>query len=134
MTRQAAGSFEVKTSPLAPDESLAGTAIGRFALDKTFHGDLHATSKGLMLSAGNLAKGVAGYVAIEQVTGTLHGRSGSFALQHNGTMSGGAFDLSVKVVPGSGTEQLEGISGEMKILIQAGNHAYTFAYDLPASS
>lgn len=119
---------------MAPDESLAGTAIGRFALDKTFHGDLDATSKGLMLSAGNLARGVAGYVAIEQVMGSLHGRSGSFALQHNGTMGGGAFDLSVKVVPGSGTGELDGISGEMNILIEAGNHGYTFVYELPASA
>lgn len=134
MTKQAAGSFEVKTSPLATDDSLAGTAIGRFALEKTFHGDLDATSKGMMLTAGNLAKGVAGYVAIEQVTGSLDGRSGSFALQHNGTMGGGTFELSVNVVPGSGSGALEGISGELKIVIEGGKHAYTFAYELPASA
>ena len=132
-TMHASGVFEVKTATLPPDDSIAGTAIGRFGLDKQFHGDLEATSKGIMLGAGNLAKGTAGYVAIEEVTGVLQGSSGSFALQHNGTMAGGKFDLSVKVVPGSGTGELEGISGGMTILIEGGKHSYSFAYELPCS-
>ena len=114
MTKHAEGTFDVKTSPIAPDEATSGTPIGRFALDKQFHGDLVATSKGEMLGAGNPATGTAGYVAIEHVTGTLARHSGSFALQHFGTMEHGNFELTVKVVPGSGTGDLAGISGSMR--------------------
>ena len=107
----AEGTFDVKTTPLPADDATVGTSIGRFALDKQFHGDLEAASKGEMLGAGDPSTGTAGYVAIEQVTGTLHGHAGSFALQHIGTMEGGSFDLNVIVVPGSGTGELAGIAG-----------------------
>jgi hypothetical protein len=128
----AEGTFDVKNSPLAADEPLAGTAIGRYGLDKQFHGGLEGVSKGEMLGAGTPATGTAGYVAIEQVTGTLNGRSGSFAMQHFGTMEDNKFDLVVKVVPGSGTESLTGISGTMTIKIVSGKHSYQFDYSLPA--
>ena len=128
---QAEGTFDVKNTPLTADDALAGTAIGRYGLDKQFHGDLEGTSKGEMLGAGNPATGTAGYVAIEQVTGTLNGRNGSFALQHFGTMEDNKFELVVKVVPGSGTENLTGIFGTMTIKIVSGKHSYQFDYSLP---
>ena len=131
MPTRAAGSFDVKTSPLPPEDATGGAAIGRFALDKQFHGDLEAVSKGQMLGAGNPATGTAGYVAMEHVTGTLHGRSGSFALQHNGTMSGGKFNLNVIVTPGSGAGELAGIEGSMTIIIEGKKHSYEFDYTLP---
>jgi len=131
MPQTAQGSFEVKTAPLPADEATAATSIGRYSLDKIYHGDLDAASAGEMLSAGNPATGTAGYVAIEQVTGTLHGKRGSFALQHFGTMHAGNFDLNVRVVPGSGTEELEGIAGTLTITIAAGTHNYSLAYTLP---
>jgi hypothetical protein len=133
MSLHAEGTFEVRNSPLAADEALNGTAIGRFGLDKQFHGDLEGASKGEMLGAGNPATGTAGYVAIEQVTGTLNGRSGSFALQHFGTMEDNKFNLIVKVVPGSGTGELTGISGTMTIAIANGKHSWKFDY-APAAS
>jgi len=133
MAIHAEGSFDVKNAPLAADDALAGTAIGRFALDKQYHGDLEATAKGEMLGAGNPATGTAGYVAIEEVTGTLRGRSGSFALQHFGTMDSGKFELRVTVVPGSGTGELAGIAGAMTITIAAGKHTYTFDFTLPGA-
>jgi uncharacterized protein DUF3224 len=133
MTRHAEGTFEAKTTPVATDEVLAGTAIGRFSLVKQYHGDLEGPSKGEMIAAGELAKGNAGYVAVEQVTGTLHGRTGSFALQHTGTMEGGAYKLTVTVVPGSGTGDLAGLAGTMTIVIEKGKHSYTFDYTLPPS-
>jgi hypothetical protein len=132
MSPHAEGTFEVMNSPLPVDDAVNGTAIGRFGLDKQFHGDLEATSKGEMLGAGNPATGTAGYVAIEQVTGTLNGLYGSFALQHFGTMEDNKFDLIVKVVPGSGSEELTGISGTMTIAIANGKHSWTFNYTLPA--
>jgi hypothetical protein len=133
MTRHAEGSFDVKMTPLATDDVLAGTEIGRFSLVKQYHGDLEATAKGLMLSAGDPKSGNAGYVAIEQVTGTLGGHTGSFALQHFGAMQGGSFKLTVEVVPGSGTGELAGIGGTLTIIIVAGKHSYTFDYMLPVA-
>jgi len=133
MTSHAAGTFDVKTTPLPPDDATSGTAIGRYFLDKHFHGDLDAASKGEMLGAGDPSKGIAGYVAIEQVTGTLQGHTGSFALQHTGTMEGGNFTLSVTVVPGSGTGALAGIAGTMAITIADGKHSYALDYTLPAA-
>jgi len=103
MTRHAEGTFDVKSTPLPPDDATTGTPIGRFALDKQFHGDIEGPSKGEMLASGNPATGTAGYVAIEHITGALQGHAGSFALQHLGTMEQGKFQLTVTVVPGSGT-------------------------------
>jgi hypothetical protein len=132
ISMHAEGTFDVKNAPLTADDALAGTSIGRYGLDKQFQGGLEGISKGEMLGAGNPATGTAGYVAIEQFTGTLHGRSGSFALQHFGTMEDNKFDLVVKVAPGSGTCDLAGISGTMTIKIVSGKHSYQFEYSLPA--
>jgi hypothetical protein len=132
MSRNAQGTFEVKTAPLPADEATAATSIGRYSLDKVYRGDLEAASAGEMLGAGNPATGTAGYVAIEQLTGTLDGKRGSFALQHFGAMDQGNFELNVRVVPGSGTGELVGIAGALTIIIERGEHAYTFEYTLPA--
>lgn len=114
MTQHATGPFEVKTTPLDPAFKTDDNSLGRLSLEKQFHGDLEATSKGEMLSAGSPVKGSGAYVAIERVSGTLHGRPGTFILHHSGTMSHGAFQLDVKVVPDSGTSQLQGLTGSMK--------------------
>ena len=106
-------------------------AIARRTLAKTFHGDLDATSRGEMLSVGNPVVGAAGYVALEQVTGTLTGRPGTFALQHNGTIDRAGATLSITVVPGSGTGALAGLAGTMAIDASGGRHRYTFRYTLP---
>lgn len=130
MTTRASGTFEVQLSPQAPDDTTAPQAIGRMLLDKRFHGDLEATSKGQMLAARSAVEGSAGYVALEEVTGSLDGRSGTFLLQHNGTMTRGVPHLSIKVVPDSGTGELTGLSGEMEIIIEGGQHSYNFLYTL----
>jgi hypothetical protein len=132
MTNHAHGTFEVKLVPQKPDNEVSASAnLGRLSIDKRFQGDLEGTSKGEMLSAGTEVKGSAGYVAIERVTGALDGRSGSFVLQHSGTMNRGVPQLSVTVVPDSGTEQLRGISGALAIKIEGGKHFYEFDYTLP---
>jgi Protein of unknown function (DUF3224) len=102
-------------------------------LDKQFHGDLEATSRGQMLTAMTDVKGSAGYVAIERVSGTLRGRAGSFLLQHTGTMTRGAPSLTITVVPDSGTEELAGLSGRMNIIITDGKHSYELEYALDAT-
>jgi hypothetical protein len=132
MTR-ASGTFEVKVSPQATDDK-GDPLLGRMSLDKQFHGDLDATSKGEMLSAGTNVKGSAGYVAIERVSGTLRGREGSFVLQHSGTMTRGVPQLTITVVPDSGTGQLTGLTGKMNINIVDGKHFYDFEYALAENS
>jgi hypothetical protein len=131
----ASGTFEVKLTPQRPDGKEAeGAGIGRMSIDKQFHGDLDATSKGEMLTAVTEVKGSAGYVAIERVTGTLQGRSGAFALQHSGTMTRGVPHLSLTVVPDSATGQLAGLAGSMEIRIAEGQHFYEFDYSLTENS
>ena len=131
MTKQATGPFDVKLNPLQPYNTAEDAKFARMSIDKQFHGDLEATSKGEMLSAGSDVKGSAGYVAIERVTGTLHGRHGSFSLQHNATMTRGEPYLNIIVVPDSATGELTGLSGNMRIIIADGKHSYAFDYSLP---
>lgn len=124
------GPFEVK---LTQQEDTADPGIGRVLLDKKFHGELEATSHGVMLFPKGTPKDTGGYVAVEIVSGTLAGRTGTFALQHSGTMNAGTYSLSVLVVPGSGTNQLAGLTGRMNINIAPdGKHSYDFEYALPA--
>ena len=134
MTKRASGPFDVKLTPMAPDAEAGDSPVGRMRLDKQFHGALEATSKGQMLAVRSGVEGSAGYVALERVRGTLEGRSGSFALQHSGTMTRGAPQLSVTVVPDSGTEGLTGLAGRMEIIIEGGKHRYVFEYTLPDAS
>lgn len=131
MTRHASGIFEVKVTPLAVDEKVAGLTVGRLGLDKRFTGDLDATSKGEMMTAETSVEGSGGYVAIERVDGSLAGRKGTFMLLHQGTMKGGDFKLTIVVAPDSGTGQLAGLAGTMGIVIAEGKHSYAFDYTLP---
>ncbi|HTD03594.1 DUF3224 domain-containing protein [Undibacterium sp.] len=131
MTHHISGSFDVKLTPQTSPDKAADAVPGRMSIDKQFHGDLDAHSLGEMLAAVSNVKGSAGYVAIEQVTGKLQGRSGTFVLQHSGTMTRGTPQLSVSVVPDSGTGELAGLTGQMKINIVDGKHFYEFDYTLP---
>jgi hypothetical protein len=130
VTTRATGSFDVKITPLATDSPAEGSTLGRMSIDKKFHGDLEATSTGEMLTAGTAIESSAGYVAIERVTGSLHGKRGTFALQHNATMTRGTGALNIIVVPDSGTGELTGLSGTLGIEIAGGKHAYVFEYTL----
>jgi hypothetical protein len=129
VTHHATGEFDVKMVPAATDEP----TVGRLTLDKQYRGDLAATGRGEMLAVRTAVEGSAGYVAMERVAGTLAGRSGSFALQHSGTMDRGAPSLTITVVPDSGTEGLAGLAGTMRIRIEGGKHFYDFDYTLPAA-
>ncbi|WP_020480460.1 DUF3224 domain-containing protein [Sandarakinorhabdus sp. AAP62] len=126
---EARGQFNVALAalPAAPG------GLAQHRLEKQFSGDLAGTSTGVMMSAGDPAKGIAGYVAMEMVEATLAGRSGGFVLQHNGTMDAGGQQLNVVIVPGSGTGALAGITGSMAIRIENRQHYYTLTYDLPAA-
>ena len=129
MSEMAKGTFEVKATPVAPDSG-DDTGIGRLTLEKKFSGDLEGTSRGQMLGVRSGTGGSGGYVAQEKVTAKLGGRSGSFILQHIGTMTRNAPTMSVSVVPDSGSGELAGISGTITIIIAGGKHSYEFAYTL----
>lgn len=132
MANTARGEFEVRLALLAAYDTSEGSPLGRRSIDKTFRGDLSATSVGEMLAAGTAVKGSAGYVAVERVTGTLGGKAGSFVLMHTGVMNRGTPSLAVAVVPDSGTGELAGLTGTMAIEVADGKHAYVFEYELPA--
>ena len=132
MPHHATGPFDVKVTP--QDDKSEDPLLGRMTLDKQYHGDLDATGKGQMLTAGSAVKGSGAYVAIEKVTGSLQGRTGSFVLQHTGIMTQNTPQLTITVVPDSGTGQLAGIAGKMTIIIAAGGkHSYDLEYTLPQS-
>lgn len=132
MINHVSGAFEVKTIPQPTEEQVGDPTVGRLSLEKEFFGALAATSKGQMLAVSTDVDGSAGYVAMERVNGTLDGRSGTFALQHSGTMTRNAPQLSISIVPDSGTGELTGISGTMTIDMIDGKHHYTFDYTLSA--
>ena len=125
----ATGTFEVKMQPQS-DENVGDPTVGRMSLDKQFQGELEASSKGQMLAVRGDVPGSAGYVAMERVTGTLSGRTGTFALQHTGTMTRGVPEMSVTVVPDSGTGELKGIAGKMSVNIVEKKHFFEFEYTL----
>ncbi len=129
MSTRATGTFDVKLTPQTMSGA-AGATLGRMSLEKQFHGDIEGTSTGEMLTAGTSVQGSAGYVAMEHVSGALHGRRGSFSLQHFGTMTRGTPHLTIAVVPDSGTDQLVGLAGKLTIKITAGKHFYEFEYTL----
>ena len=131
MSSIAKGSFTVDMTPVSEPSALDGVSLGRMSLEKQFDGDLVARGRGEMLTALTPVKGSAGYVAIERVTGTLGGKSGSFVFQHAGSMDRGAQQLSISVVPDSGTGELAGISGAFTLQIVDGKHFYEFEYALP---
>jgi hypothetical protein len=131
MTAHASGMFEVKLTPQGADDKAEGSSLGRMTIEKQYRGDLEGAAKGQMLVAGTDVKNSAGYVAIERITGTLHGRSGSFALQHSGIMTRGAPQQNITVVPDSGSGELAGLAGSMTIVIAGGKHSYTLDYTLP---
>jgi hypothetical protein len=128
---RAMGSFEVTLQPLPNAEVAPEASLGRMLLLKKFSGDLVASARGQMLTASTGMKGSAAYVAIDQVTGELGGRRGSFVLQHSGSMNRGVPTLSIMVVPDSGTGELAGLTGTLSINIIDGKHFYDFIYSLP---
>ena len=128
IARHARGIFTVSVVPLSPAPA---EGLNRYSINKEIHGDLEATTKGEMFSGGDPKKGVAGYVAIEVVTGLLQGKRGSFALAHQAAMDAAGPRMTVFVVPGSGTGELSGISGTFTIKIADGVHSYDLEYSLP---
>ena len=131
---KASGTFDVKITPQASDLAPEGPNLGRMSIDKQYHGDLDAAAKGEMITAAGLAvKESAAYSAVERVSGSLHGKKGSFALQHTGVMDRGKPTLNITVVPDSATGELAGLTGKMDISIEGKQHSYVFEYEIRKS-
>lgn len=130
MKSQARGTFDIDVwDELAKDES-GGATLGRNRVVKTFHGDLVGTSTTEILTV-HTAAGPAAYVGIEQVTGILHGREGTFVLQHSAGSEGGRQWMRWLVVETSGTGELAGLRGEGELIIGPdGGHSYILDYEL----
>jgi hypothetical protein len=129
--KSAKGTFEVTITPQPHQEGVGDPGVARMALAKIFTGDMNGAGNGQMLAYRSSVTGSAGYVAMEKVQGMLNGRRGSFIMQHNGTMNRGEPQLSIKIVPDSGTDELSGVAGEMLLNIDQGKHFYEFRYTLP---
>jgi hypothetical protein len=130
VTTRATGTFDVSVLPIATEDKVDTGGFSRLSIDKRFSGDLQATSRGQMVAAMTAVEGSGAYVAFERVTGTLSGRRGAFILQHSGTMGHGASEMRVTVVPDSGTGELTGLAGTMKVIIEGGKHSYEFEYTI----
>jgi len=127
----AKGTFNVSLEPTKTLKDFnAPASLGRMTIDKQFNGDLEATSVGEMLSVRISDTQSAGYVALEQLSGTLNSISGGFVLQHYGVMAGSSSSLKLEIIPDSGTDGLQGISGTMSINIEGGQHYYELTYTL----
>ena len=126
MTQHATGTFEVKLTPA--DDKAGDPSMGRMTFEKQWQGEVEGTSTGQMLTGGDVKTGSAGYVAIEKFTGSMKGKKGTLIFQHSATMTNGKGDLTITVVPGSGTEELKGITGTVTIKIEGGKHFYDFEY------
>jgi hypothetical protein len=134
VTVMARGMFDVKVKPLPSDDIADLALIGRMSIDKQFQGHIEGSSKGQMLATSTAVPGSAAYVALERVTGTLDGKRGSFSLQHSAWMADGSQEMTITVVPDSGTEELVGLTGTFRIIIADGKHSYEFDYVLPGGS
>jgi hypothetical protein len=131
-TMRASGTFDVKLAPVGNDSVPEGPNMGRLSIDKIFKGDIDGVSKGEMITAAGITvKESAAYSAVERVTATLHGKKGSFALQHTGVMDRGKPSLTITVVPDSGTGELTGLTGKLDIIIEGKEHRYVFEYSMP---
>ena len=128
MPTHARGPFDVT---ITPQESAPDAPVVRKLLYKAFHGELEAVAHGEMLAAFEPLTGAGVYVAIDRVTGILHGKSGSFLIAHRGIANADGQTLDIVIVPGSGTGQLEGITGSVGIQIEEKKHYYTIEYALP---
>lgn len=128
MAMKIKNTFEITMQAEPPYNEVAGVTLSRATFCKTFSGPLQATSTVHMLAARTPQPASAGYVALERIVGTLEGRTGSFVVVHLGLMAGGERSLKVHIVPDSGTEGLQGISGHMDIQIVEGQHFYELDY------
>lgn len=127
---EATGTFHIKMSPVDVAAGTPADAYGRMTIAKNYEGDIAGTGTGEMLGAMGLDASGA-YVAMERIVGTLNGREGAFTVVHYGVVESGRQELSIIIVPGSGSGDLTGIKGVYRLDIADGVHRYMLQYELP---
>lgn len=130
MKHVAQGQFEIESAPEPIDATIQQIGAVRISFRKTFTGPLRAESAVSMLGYMIMDVGSGAYVALERITGMLDGKAGSFCLQHSSTMDRGQPTQAISVIPDSGTDELQGLRGQMRIDIKGELHFYTFEYEL----
>lgn len=106
-----------------------GVELSRVHITRTFTGDLEGTATAEILIGKS--EGGGGYTGHDLITGTLNGKAGSFVIQHGGIMGPAGISNAGTIVPGSGSGELEGISGDGTLLAdEEGNHTLTLNYEL----
>lgn len=130
MSTQAKGQFELIWDEDPPYDDAEGAKLARVTVTKKFHGDLEAESVARLITTTSDVQGSMAYVGVERVLGTLHGKKGTFVLQHNAEMRRGTGTLNCIIVPDSGTGELAGVSGTMSVEITEVAHTYTIEYSL----
>lgn len=110
MSTQAKASFAIKswdehTWDGKPAQEVSGAKFTRAQVTYAYQGDIEGEGvvQYLMMYG---ADGTGTYIGLEQITGSIAGRPGSFVLQHNGTFDQNGVKGTVSTVPGSGTGDL----------------------------
>ena len=117
MRKQAKATFDIKSWDEKTYNEIEGAPkLTRASVTKSYQGDIEGEGKVEYLMMYRTA-GSASFMGLERVTGSIGGRSGSFVLQHTGTFEGGVAKVTLSVVPGSGTGDLRGLSGEGKFSV-----------------
>jgi len=124
-TMSAIGTFEITLDPQQDEVA----PVGRIVIIKQYSGGMDGTGAGQMISK-RTDSGVAVYSAIEEFSGNVDGKSGSFTLHHYGYMDNNSMELKIEIIPGSGTGKLESITGQLVIEQKDGQHNYHLDYQL----
>jgi hypothetical protein len=130
MSIQATATYEnIDGTETAYDEPTTGASLFRDSVRRRFQGDLIGESVAEVLICRSTSERL-GYVATDRFTGQVSGRTGSFVFQHGGPIDHGALRSFGYVVPGSGTGELDGLVGEVRITVTTtGEHMLTLDYD-----
>jgi hypothetical protein len=133
---RATGTFEVAAfdpAPVEPPKIETAVPVGVATMRKVFTGEISGESATLFTAAFDQATGTGTYVAMESFKGTVAGRSGSLNFAHSATTTGADRTAELMViVPGSGTDELTGITGAGGMAVEPdGTHRIWFDYQLP---
>lgn len=131
MTNRATAAFGITAwEETAYHESAGGPKLSRVTVRKTFRGGVEAESTAELLTC-RAADGAAGHVASERVVGRVGDRSGSFVVQHGGVHNGATPASQFgHVVPGSGTGELRGLTGDAALRHDEHGATFTLDYDV----
>lgn len=128
MEKRAIGPYDLTKDEEPAYDDAPGAKLSHAVINKVFRGDIVGTSVTHMIAAMSDRQGSAAYVAVERVSASVHGRAGTFVLQHTATGDRGQRKLEIIVVPDTATGELTGLRGRVDVDLSDGKHAYIFDY------